>query len=173
MWLWNWNNKPLLLALPGFFAENRQKLLNGLFKIYISLKILNNKILLDILLFGLDYYKYTVNKEIIVHTTDFLKTTKSFEKPLFDRWYYFVTTFLIYLLHSQLLWKYDVVTLLARYQLLQISIFFSILKQCLQVLLGSKHIFVQHLAVSVLSEVSVGWRTVIVLILAILFWFYL
>ena len=33
-----------------FLAENKQKLLHGLFKIYVSLKNLNNEILLGILL---------------------------------------------------------------------------------------------------------------------------
>ena len=39
---------PLLIALPAF-AENRQKLLNSLFKIDVSL---NDEMLSDILLFG-------------------------------------------------------------------------------------------------------------------------
>ena len=56
-----------------FFAENRQKLLNGLFKIDVSLKNLNDEILLDIVLFGSDKYKNTVNKKILVHTINFLK----------------------------------------------------------------------------------------------------
>ena len=36
----------------------------------------------DILLFGSDKYKDTVNKEILVHTINFLKTTKHVERPL-------------------------------------------------------------------------------------------
>ena len=66
-----------------FFAENRQKLLNRMFKIDVSLKNLNDETLSDILLFGSDKYKDTVNKEILVYTIDFLKTTKSLERPLF------------------------------------------------------------------------------------------
>ena len=61
-----------------FFAENRQKLLNSLFKKDVSLKNLNDGMLLDILLFGSGKYKDTVNTEIIIHTT-----TKRFERPLF------------------------------------------------------------------------------------------
>ena len=37
----------------------------------------------DILLFGSDKYKDTVNKEIFVHAINFLKTTKRFERLLF------------------------------------------------------------------------------------------
>ena len=37
----------------------------------------------DILLLGSDKYKDTVNNEILVHTIDFLKTTKRFERILF------------------------------------------------------------------------------------------
>ena len=36
----------------------------------------------DILLFGSEKYKDTVNKEILVHAINFLKTTKHFERPL-------------------------------------------------------------------------------------------
>ena len=69
----------LFLRCP-FFAENRQKLLNSMFKINVSLKNLNNEMLSDIYLFGSDKYKDTVDKEILVHT---IKTTKSFKRPLF------------------------------------------------------------------------------------------
>ena len=64
-----------------FFAENGRKLLNSLFN--ISLKDLNDEMLSDILLFRSDKYKDTVNKEILVHTINFLKTTKRFERSLF------------------------------------------------------------------------------------------
>ena len=65
------------------FAENRQKLLNSLFKIDVSLKNVNDGMLSDILLLGSDKYKDTANNEILVHTIDFLKTTKRFERILF------------------------------------------------------------------------------------------
>ena len=67
-----------------FFAENRQKLLNISIKIDASLKKFNDKMLLDTLLFGCDKYKETINKEVFLHTINFLKTTKCFERPLFD-----------------------------------------------------------------------------------------
>ena len=69
----------LFLRCP-FFAENRQKLLNSMFKINVSLKNLNDEMLSDIYLFGSDKYKDTVDKEIPVHT---IKTIKSFKRPLF------------------------------------------------------------------------------------------
>ena len=67
-----------------FFTEIRKKLLNSLFKIDVSLKNLNDEMLSDILLFGSDKCKDTVNKDILVHTINFLKTTKRFERPLFS-----------------------------------------------------------------------------------------
>ena len=67
-----------------FFAENRQKLLNISIKIDASLKKFNDEMLLDTLLFGCDKYKETINKEVFLHTINFLKTTKCFERPLFD-----------------------------------------------------------------------------------------
>ena len=67
-----------------FFAENRQKLLNISIKIDASLKKFNDEMLLDTLLFGCNKYKETINKEVFLHTINFLKTTKCFERPLFD-----------------------------------------------------------------------------------------
>ena len=67
-----------------FFAINRQKLLNNLLKIDPSLRNLKDELLLDIILYGSDKYKDTVNKEILLHTVSFIKNTKRFERPLFD-----------------------------------------------------------------------------------------
>ena len=67
-----------------FFAINRQKLLNDLLKLDSSLRNLKGELLLDIILYGSDKYKDTVNKEILLHTIRFIKNTKRFERPLFD-----------------------------------------------------------------------------------------
>ena len=65
------------LRCPSF-AINRKKLLNDLFKIDPSLKNLKYKLLLlDIILYGSDKYKGTVNKEILFHTISFIKNTKA------------------------------------------------------------------------------------------------
>ena len=67
-----------------FFAINRQKLLNVFLKIDPSLRNLkNDELLLDIILYGFDKHKDTVNKEILLHTIRFIKNTKRFEWPLF------------------------------------------------------------------------------------------
>ena len=66
-----------------FFAENRQKFLNSWFKIDVSLKNLNGEMLLNILLLGSNKYKDTINKEVLTHTMNFLRTTKHFERSLF------------------------------------------------------------------------------------------
>ena len=66
-----------------FFVECRQKLLNNLFKKDVFLKNLNDEMLWNILLFGSDKYKDTVNKEILIHRINFLKTTKRIELLLF------------------------------------------------------------------------------------------
>ena len=88
-----------------------------------------------------------------------VKITKRFERPLFsDRWYLFTTIFIISLLHSHLFCTHDVVTLLGPYQLLQISIFSVFLNNTSQVFVGSKHTFVQHPTISLLSDVSATWR---------------
>ena len=66
-----------------FFTENTQKLPNSLFKIDVFLKNLNGEMVIVIILFGSDKYKDTVNKEIPIHTINFLKTTQRFGRPLF------------------------------------------------------------------------------------------
>ena len=61
-----------------FFATNRQKLLNDLLKIDPSLRNLKDDLLLDIILYGSDKCKDTVNKEILLHKINFIKNTKRF-----------------------------------------------------------------------------------------------
>ena len=124
-----------------------------MFKIDVSLKNLNDEMSLDILLFGSDKYKDTVNKKILVQTINFLKTIKCFERRLFfDRWYHFMTTFLISFLHS----LFNMLPINS-FKLLYIS---HIWNNSSQVLLGRKNIFVQYRTISILSEVSGGWRIV-------------
>ena len=74
----------LFLRCP-FFAMNRQKHLNDLLKIDPSLRNLKDELLLDIILYGFDKYKDTVNKEILLHTISFIKNTKRLERPLLDQ----------------------------------------------------------------------------------------
>ena len=56
-----------------FFATQRQKLLNDLLKIDPSLRNLKDELLLDIILYGSDKYKDTVNKEILLYTISYIK----------------------------------------------------------------------------------------------------
>ena len=65
--------KDFFLLFP-IFAINRQKLLNDLFKIDPSLRNLKDELLLDIILYGSDKYKDTVNKEILLHTISLMPT---------------------------------------------------------------------------------------------------
>ena len=65
-------------SVARFLQKIDKKLQNGFFKIDVSLKNLNDEMLLDILLFGSDKYKETVNKERLVHAINFLKTSKRF-----------------------------------------------------------------------------------------------
>ena len=67
-----------------FFATSRQKLLNDLFKVDPSLRNLKDDLLLDIILYGSDKYNDTGVKEILLHTFNFIKNTKRFQRPLFD-----------------------------------------------------------------------------------------
>ena len=74
-----------------FFAINRQKLLNDLLKIDLSLRNLKNELLLCIILYGSDKYNDTLKKEILLHTISFIKNTKRFER------HYLITNLLLLL----------------------------------------------------------------------------
>ena len=74
-----------------FFAINRQKLLNDLLKIDLSLRNLKNELLLCIILYGSDKYNDTLKKEILLHTISFIKNTKRFEM------HYLITNLLLLL----------------------------------------------------------------------------
>ena len=121
----------------------KQKLLNGLFKIDVFLKNLNDEMLAEILLFSSDKYQDIVNKETLVQIPNALKG-----HCFLDCWYHFMTIFLISL-HSSLFCKHDVVALLAPYQLLQIAISPLFLNNASKIFIGTKHAFVQHLTMSI------------------------
>ena len=112
-----------------FFAENRQKLLNNLFKIDVSLKKLNDEII-SFFYFVLTNIKTRSIKRYFFIQIISLKLPSALKGHSFsDCWYHFTANFLISLLHSHLFWKHDVITLLAPDLLLQISIFSPIFKQ--------------------------------------------
>ena len=67
-----------------FFSKQRQELLNSLFDIDLSLSNLDEKSLLDIILFGSEKFKDSINKEILFHSINFIKATERFDRPLFD-----------------------------------------------------------------------------------------
>ena len=49
-----------------------------------SLQNLNEKSMINILLYGCDDFNERDNKEILLHTIDHIKSTKCFERPLID-----------------------------------------------------------------------------------------
>ena len=67
-----------------FFVPERQKLLNNVYDKHFSSQNLNEKSMIDILLYGCDKLNERDNKEILLHTIDYIKSSKRFEKPLID-----------------------------------------------------------------------------------------
>ena len=65
------------LALP-FFVTERQKLLNNVYDKYFSSQNLNEESMIDILLYGCDKGNECDTKEILLHTIDYIKSTKRF-----------------------------------------------------------------------------------------------
>ena len=77
-----------------FFAHERQKLRDDVYQLDASMKHLNEKSLIDVLLYGSDRFNDSKNKQILLHAICYIQTTKCFERPLIDQYYHCV--FLLY-----------------------------------------------------------------------------
>ena len=71
------------LSCPLSVTE-RQKLLNNAYGKYFSSRNLNEESMINILLYGRDKFNDHDNKEILLRTIDYIKSTKRFERPLID-----------------------------------------------------------------------------------------
>ena len=68
-----------------FFASERQKLRNGVYRLDASVKHLNEESLIDVLLYGSDRFNDSKNKQILLHAICYIQATKCFEIPLIDQ----------------------------------------------------------------------------------------
>ena len=68
-----------------FFANERQKLRDDVYRLDASIKHLNEESLIDILLYGSDRFNESKNKQILLHTICYIEATKRFERPLIDQ----------------------------------------------------------------------------------------
>ena len=68
-----------------FFANERQKLLDDVYRIDASIKNLNEESLIDVLLYGSDRFNDNENKQILLDTICYIQATKRFERPLIDQ----------------------------------------------------------------------------------------
>ena len=59
-----------------FFVTERQKVLNNAYDKRFSSQNLNEKSMTDILLYGCDDFNERDNKEILLHTINYIKSTK-------------------------------------------------------------------------------------------------
>ena len=64
-----------------FFEDERQKL-RAVYQIDASIKNLNEESLIDALLYGLERFHDSKNKQILLHTICYTQATKRFERPL-------------------------------------------------------------------------------------------
>ena len=67
-----------------FFVTEREKFLSNVSDNHVSSQNLNEESMTDILLYGYDRFNERDNKEILLHTIDYIKSTKSFERQLTD-----------------------------------------------------------------------------------------
>ena len=68
-----------------FFANERQKLHDDVYRIDTSIKNLNEESLTDVLLYGSDRFNDSKNIKILLRTICYIQSTKRFEKPLIDQ----------------------------------------------------------------------------------------
>ena len=71
------------LCCPCFVIK-RQKLLNNVYDKHFLSQNLKEESKIDILLYGCDKFNERDNKEILLHTIDYIKSIKRFERPLID-----------------------------------------------------------------------------------------
>ena len=67
-----------------FFVTERRKLLNNVNDEHFSSQNLNEDSMIDILLYECDRFNERDNKDILLHTVNYIKSTKRFERPLTD-----------------------------------------------------------------------------------------
>ena len=68
-----------------FFANERQKLRDDVYRIDASIINLNEEPLIDVLLYGSDRFNDSKNKQILLHIICYVRPTKRFERPLIDQ----------------------------------------------------------------------------------------
>ena len=68
-----------------FFAKEKQKLGDDIYRLDVSIKHLNEESLIDVLLYGSDKFNGSKNKQILLHTIGYIQATKRFERPLIDQ----------------------------------------------------------------------------------------
>ena len=67
------------------FVTERQKHLVNIYSKNVSSQNLNEESMMDILLYGCDKFNERDDKEILLHTINYIKSTKRFERPLIDQ----------------------------------------------------------------------------------------
>ena len=68
-----------------FFANERQKLRDNVYRIDDSIKNLNEESLINVLLRGPDRLNGSKNKQTLLHTICYIQVTKRFERHLIDQ----------------------------------------------------------------------------------------
>ena len=68
------------LRCPCFVTE-RQKLFNNVYDKHFSSQNLNDESMMDILLYECDKFNESDDKEILLHTIEYIKRSKRFERP--------------------------------------------------------------------------------------------
>ena len=69
-----------------FFEDERQKLRDDVYQIDASTENVNEESLIDALLYGLERFHDSKNKQILLHTICYTQATKRFERPLIDQY---------------------------------------------------------------------------------------
>ena len=76
--------KNAIVAMCDFSVTERQEPIKNVYNKHFSSQNLNKESMIDILLYGWDKFNEHDNKEILLHTVDYYKSTKCLERPLID-----------------------------------------------------------------------------------------
>ena len=68
-----------------FFANERQKVCDDVYRLGASTKHLNEEYLIDVLLYGSDRFNDSKNKQILFQTICYIQSNKRCKRPLIDQ----------------------------------------------------------------------------------------
>ena len=77
--------QPVTFSCVANFLQKKEKFHDNIYRIDALIKNLNEESLIDLLVYVLDKYNDSTNKQILLHTICYIQSTRRFEKPSIDQ----------------------------------------------------------------------------------------